>query len=309
MRQGSHPHQKYWIRKAPPPQRKTSNLPSHTYCWWKSGSPVNMWVIPLFTGFYILCIPGGAGFLPSTVGHRGRLSTSSLPEASSPLKIDGKGRWSGFLLGCHLFRCELLVSGRVFIYIYYAAWLKEGRIPHQRLLYTFPSARTKGPRRNSALTSDRANFSSSVRSKHCISRSHYLFWSSKSVSRSIPLMSAATVTRSWSSRSWIYPPTISGSWSQRVGSSALKKCISRQWGRWTQICIVRNHIYIYIYICVVFPMWITWFLQSIVHVAKYAQTFPKACFFKKHSNIDLKVIQIFQLIFVVNLGQYTIHWS
>ena len=69
-----------------------------------------------------------------------------------------------------------------------------------------------------------------------------------SVSRSMPLNSAATpVTRSWS-RSWIYPPTISGSWSQRVGSSALKKCISRQWGRWTQICIVRNHIYIYTYI-------------------------------------------------------------
>lgn len=34
---------------------------------------------------------------------------------------------------------------------------------------------------------------------------------------------------------------------------------------------------------------------------------PKSVVFNKHSNIDLKVIQIFQLIFVVNVGQYTIY--
>ena len=44
------------------------------------------------------------------------LTTSTLPETnSSPLKMDG---WNTtFLLGRPIFRCELLVSGRVTIYL------------------------------------------------------------------------------------------------------------------------------------------------------------------------------------------------
>ena len=95
-------------------------------------------------------------------------------------------------------------------------------------------------------------------------------------------MSAATVTRSWSSRSWIYPPTISGSsptiekvawivliFSQRVGEVLHKICIARQWD-FLNRDLHRAESYIYMY---GFPYVNTWYLPS--NVAKYAQTFPK----------------------------------
>ena len=61
-------------------------------------------------------------------GHRGsgNVVASLKLTASSQLKMDG---WKMILCfwDAIFFRCELLVSGRVYIYTYYAAWLKEGR--------------------------------------------------------------------------------------------------------------------------------------------------------------------------------------
>ena len=64
--------------------------------------------------------------LIQSLGWRMVEGLPSLKLTFSPLKMDGwleVGRRSGFLLGKLIFRCELLVSGRVYIIIIWINWL------------------------------------------------------------------------------------------------------------------------------------------------------------------------------------------
>ena len=236
-------------------------------------------------------MPGGAGFLPSTVGHRG--SGNVVPSlkltASSPLKIDGKGRWSFFRMPSFQVRIVSFREGiYIYIYIYimlhgskkvayhtsafYIPFRQLERKDHEEIQHWLLIARTSLHQSDQNTASLVHSICSEVPFVGLTIHTTYV---SSDTSDKVLIQQVLDIS---SNHKWI------------LESTGRKFCIKKMHfspvGTLnTDLHLAESYIYIhiYVYICVVFPMWITWFLQSIVHVAKYAQTFPKACFFLKNT--------------------------